>query len=86
MTESTEQKLKDIYIKTLQLIKTKNWEQAHALVQDINTREAALIHAYLHRIEGDLSNADYWYQKADTQRPDYSIEKEWQHLMEKFEY
>ena len=41
-----------------------NWEMAHNIVQDINTNTASWIHAYLHRFEGDLSNANYWYNRA----------------------
>ena len=41
-----------------------NWDMAHNIVQDINTNTASWIHAYLHRLEGDLSNANYWYNRA----------------------
>jgi hypothetical protein len=41
-----------------------DWEGAHALVQDDPSPEAAWVHAHLHRVEGDLSNADYWYRRA----------------------
>ncbi|MGO4525435.1 hypothetical protein AB4097_11280 [Microvirga sp. 2MCAF35] len=42
-----------------------DWDRAHSLVQmDEADRECAWVHAYLHRKEGDLSNAAYWYQRA----------------------
>ena len=41
-----------------------NWEAAHICVQVDNTPKAAWLHAYLHRKEGDISNAGYWYAKA----------------------
>ena len=41
-----------------------NWDMAHNIVQDINTNTASWIHAYLHRLEGDLSNSNYWYNRA----------------------
>ena len=41
-----------------------NWKRAHELVQDDPSYEAAWIHAYLHRVEGDLGNARYWYHQA----------------------
>jgi len=41
-----------------------NWDMAHSIVQDINTQTASWIHAYLHRVEGDLDNANYWYNRA----------------------
>ena len=37
---------------------------AHKLVQDDSSPEAAWVHAHLHRVEGDLSNARYWYRRA----------------------
>ena len=42
-----------------------NWEIAHNIVQDIETKTAYWIHAYLHRLEGDLNNAEYWYKRAN---------------------
>ena len=41
-----------------------DWEKAHQIVQDDESREAAWVHAYLHRVEGDLPNASYWYRTA----------------------
>ena len=41
-----------------------DWDSAHNIVQDIPTPEAAWIHAYLHRKEGDDWNAGYWYRRA----------------------
>jgi hypothetical protein len=41
-----------------------HWDQAHEAVQDDDSREAAWVHAYLHRKEGDLGNAAYWYRRA----------------------
>ena len=41
-----------------------DWETAHNIAQSISTELGSLIHAYLHRVEGDLSNADYWYKRA----------------------
>ncbi len=41
-----------------------DWDRAHRIVQRLESRAAARIHAHLHRIEGDLWNADYWYRRA----------------------
>jgi hypothetical protein len=42
-----------------------DWEKAHCLVQmDEADRQCAWVHAYLHRKEGDLSNAAYWYKRS----------------------
>ena len=57
-----------------------NWQQAHEIVQDANNRDSAWVHAYLHRQEGDLSNARYWYRQA--QKPPFigDLEQEWQQI------
>ena len=54
-----------------------DWNNAHAIIQDINDEVAAWIHAYLHRKEGDLGNADYWYRRAGKARPSMSLKDEW---------
>ena len=53
------------------------WKKAHALVMAIEGREAAWVHAYLHRVEGDLDNARYWYREAKRPFPTASFEQEW---------
>ena len=62
--------------------KKGNWDKAHTIAQDIPTKEGSAVHAYLHREEGVLWNADYWYFRAGRQRPDISLGKEWKHLVE----
>tara|TARA_B100001971_G_C17753325_1_gene316548 strand:- start:57 stop:383 length:327 start_codon:yes stop_codon:yes gene_type:complete len=42
-----------------------NWNSAHQTAQSIKNELGAWIHAYLHRIEGDLENANYWYRHAN---------------------
>jgi hypothetical protein len=58
-----------------------DWEKAHQIVQDMDDRSAAQIHAFLHRQEGDLSNARYWYQIASSQIPAVSLDEEWELLV-----
>src|ERR1700743_3030519 len=58
-----------------------DWHRAHAQVDQLNDRESAWVHAYLHRKEGDIWNADYWYNKAQQKRPDLSLEEEWEQLV-----
>jgi hypothetical protein len=41
-----------------------DWEKAHEVAQDVAGRDGAWVHAYLHRKEGDLGNAAYWYRRA----------------------
>ena len=54
-----------------------DWNGAHATVQDLETPAAAWIHAYLHRREGDQSNARYWYTRAGKPPCRLSLEEEW---------
>jgi len=61
-----------------------DWEKAHQIAQDIESREGARVHAYLHRKEGDLWNADYWYRSAGRTRPTLSLEQEWESLVTAF--
>ena len=42
-----------------------NWDMAHKITQDIHTDTASWIHAYLHRVEGDNGNANYWYRRCN---------------------
>jgi hypothetical protein len=53
------------------------WDEAHKIVQDESTAEAAWAHAYLHRVEGDLGNAGYWYRQAGKPVASGSLESEW---------
>lgn len=55
-----------------------NWKGAHELVQQREGEQACdWIHAYLHRQEGDLSNAGYWYRRANKPVQKNSLEEEW---------
>ena len=58
-----------------------NWDQAHRIVQDDGSRDAAWVHAYLHRVEGDLGNAGYWYRQAGRPVATDSLESEWQRIV-----
>ena len=58
-----------------------NWDRAHNIVQDINTDTASWIHAYLHRVEGDLNNANYWYNRAGK-KTNESLDKELDNIIE----
>jgi hypothetical protein len=58
-----------------------DWERAHVIVQDLDSREAAWVHAYLHRKEGDRSNARYWYARAGKPESHASLDEEWASLV-----
>jgi hypothetical protein len=53
------------------------WERAHALVMDEGGQDCAWVHAYLHRQEGDLANARYWYEQAGKAIATGSLQAEW---------
>ena len=53
------------------------WDKAHALVQDGASVDAAWVHAYLHRVEGDLGNAGYWYRRAGKSPAQVTLPDEW---------
>jgi hypothetical protein len=54
-----------------------DWDKAHTIVMDEEGREAAWVHAYLHRVEGDLPNAGYWYRTAGKPVATGMLEAEW---------
>lgn len=56
------------------------WTKAHDIVQVTSDYEGDWIHAYLHRKEGDLSNASYWYSRIGRSRPNIELEEEWEEL------
>ena len=57
------------------------WDEAHKIVQDEDTADAAWVHAYLHRVEGDLGNAGYWYRQAGQPVAKDSLEAEWERIV-----
>jgi hypothetical protein len=62
--------------------KKGDWDRAHSIAQEIPTTQGSAVHAYLHREEGVLWNADYWYSRAGRIRPDIPLEDEWKLLVE----
>jgi hypothetical protein len=58
-----------------------DWDAAHKLVQDESSADAAWVHAYLHRVEGDLGNAGYWYRRAHKPVAGDPLETEWERIV-----
>ena len=54
-----------------------DWQQAHRLVMDESGADCAWVHAYLHRQEGDLDNARYWYRQARREPAQGDLAAEW---------
>ena len=70
-----------VQLKSLWYDAKGDWHQAHAQVDHLKDQQSAWVHAYLHRKEGDIGNADYWYSKAGQMRPDLPMEEEWEQLV-----
>ena len=58
------------------------WDLAHELVQNETSSQAAWVHAYLHRKEGDLGNARYWYGQAGRAAARCPLEEEWEQIVQ----
>ena len=62
-------------LEALALLERGDWQQAHAIVQEHETPDAAWLHGIVHVLEGDLDNARYWYERAKrTFSPDAKSE------------
>jgi hypothetical protein len=57
-----------------------DWAQAHGCVQAEASADAAWVHAYLHRKEGDAGNAAYWYGRAGQPVATATLAEEWAEL------
>src|ERR1700740_1056143 len=55
----------------------ENWDKAHRIVMNGHDQDCAWVHAYLHRVEGDLDNASYWYRQAGKAAADGALDDEW---------
>ena len=60
-----------------------NWQGAHEIAQAANTPDHCQLHAYLHRKEGDVGNARYWYNRAGRPMPAVSLRQEWEDMVER---
>ena len=58
-----------------------DWHKAHELAQDIETADGAWVHAYLHRKEGEASNANYWYRQAGKKISTQTLKQEWEEIV-----
>ena len=54
-----------------------DWNQAHEIAQTEESTDAAWVHAYLHRKEGDIANSGYWYSHAHQPRCTLPLDEEW---------
>lgn len=59
-----------------------DWKRAHEAAQQDEGPDGSWVHAYLHRKEGDLANAAYWYRRAGKPVSRETLESEWQQIAE----
>ena len=57
-----------------------DWDAAHRIAQDDASAEGSWVHAYLHRKEGDLGNAAYWYARSGRPSAHGDLEGEWEKI------
>jgi hypothetical protein len=57
------------------------WSRAHSLAQNVEDRDGAWVHAYLHRKEGDPDNAAYWYRRAGKPIHTGTLDNEWREIV-----
>ncbi len=67
-------------LRALWLARKGDWDGAHRVATDITNATGSRIHAHLHRVEGDLSNARYWYRQAGVDPETGTLEAEWEKL------
>lgn len=77
---SNPDKLPTLLLKAMWYTAHDEWDEAHNIAQDIETKDGSRVHGYLHWLEGDLWNADYWYRRAGITRPDTSLDEEWHNI------
>jgi hypothetical protein len=65
-----------IHKEALSYCQNNDWDAAHLLIQDYSDEFSCRIHGYLHWLEGDLSNASYWYQRTGMKLPENSLPEE----------
>ncbi len=66
-----------VLIRAMWCVATGDWARAHALAQEVETPDGAWVHAYLHRHEGDVDNAGYWYRRAGRPVSRGDLDLEW---------
>jgi hypothetical protein len=72
----------NVYLKSLWYDANGHWDKAHTSIQNLEDPTAQRIHAYLHRKEGDVWNAEYWYNKIGMSIPNISLDNEWNELVD----
>ena len=68
-------------VRALWMEAANDWDGAHdALQGQPDGNGSAWVHAYLHRVEGDLPNADHWYRRANQPSSSAPLPEEWDEI------
>ncbi|WP_455169515.1 hypothetical protein [Aegicerativicinus sediminis] len=70
-----------LQLKCLWYDANNEWQKAHDIAQNMDNMIGSWLHAYLHRVEGDQWNADYWYRKANRKSPKNSLDEEFENIL-----
>mgnify|MGYP003660499942 CR=1 FL=1 len=71
-------------LRVLWLLRCRGWDAAHDVAQEMPDPDGAWLHAHLHRVEGDLGNAGYWYRRAGRPVAQGDLGEEWTAMVEHF--
>ena len=73
--------MRNLLIEAIEKADKGYWDDAHVIVQQIEDPVSYWLHANLHREEGDLDNAKYWYHRATREYAEIGIEDERQQIL-----
>ena len=68
-------------VEAVELAEQGFWDDAHRIVQQIDDPISHWLHANLHREEGDLDNAQYWYHRAVREYTEMEVSEERRHIL-----
>jgi hypothetical protein len=84
LSQSAPPETLDLALEALWWAGKGDWDRAHHCVQQAEgTPRCDHVHAFLHRQEGDLGNAGYWYRRAGRPVPTESLTAEWKAITER---
>lgn len=67
-------------LQALWYVYQNDWHKSHSLIDYASDKDSAWVHAHLHRVEGDLSNARYWYRRSGKPESSLSLPQERQQI------
>ena len=82
LTQNTPPEGMSLALQTLWWDAKGDWDRAHQCAQQDEGGTGSIVHAYLHRKEGDMRNATGWYSRAGRVPATVSLDEEWTSLAE----